>query len=277
MNQHTEIHNKFFNASCVDAKKGMLSLPAQSVDLILCDLPFGITRNQWDTVIPYDQLWEAYNHVIKPNGAILLFASQPFDKVLAYSNIKDYKYDWIWEKNKATGHLNAKIAPMRAHENILVFYKQTPEYYPQATPEEGSFDGYTYTGHKPMNKVNARKLSQEELDAPLRNYGHAHCSGNEGGSTKRLPRSVLRFPVVNNDSSEKWHPTQKPTELLQYLIKTYTKEGDLVLDNCMGSGATAIAALATDRKYVGYELDRDYYKMAAKRIKAFEQDMAVCP
>jgi site-specific DNA-methyltransferase (adenine-specific) len=238
---------KLLLGDCLDKLK---ELDDNSVDMVFCDLPYGTTRNDWDSVIELDKLWEQYNRVVKDNGAIVLTAANPFDKILAISNISNFRYDWIWEKNKATGHLNSKKVPLKAHEYVLIFYKKMPTYNPQ----------FTY-GHKPMNSVNPK----QNIPKPnkLRNYGHMENHiGNPGGSTKRYPRSVIKISVINNDNSDKWHPTQKPVELAEYFIKTYSNEGDVVLDNAMGSGSTGVACVNAKRKFVGIEMNKEYFDKA---------------
>jgi site-specific DNA-methyltransferase (adenine-specific) len=234
----------------------MSKIDNESIDMIFCDLPYGTTRNDWDVIIPLDKLWEQYNRIIKKNGAIVLTAANPFDKVLACSNIENYRYDWIWHKNKATGHLNSKKLPLKSHECVLIFYKKPPTYNPQFT-----------SGHKPMNKVSQKKgVPPPEK---LRNYGHMDIqNGNEGGSTIRFPRTVLDIPVINNDNPLKFHPTQKPVELAEYFIKTYSNENDIILDNCMGSGSTGIACLNTKRKFIGIEINEEYYNKAKNWIES---------
>ena len=236
--------NKIYNQDCL---VGMESIQDKSIDMILCDLPYGTTKNQWDSIINLDKLWEQYNRIIKDNGAIVLTAQTPFDKVLGVSNLKMLKYEWIWEKTSATGHLNAKKMPMKAHENILVFYKKLPTYNPQKT-----------TGHE--RKVSTAKHKRNSKNSS--NYGESSATTYD--STERYPRSVQIFSTDKQKSS--FHPTQKPVALFEYLIKTYTNEGDLVLDNCMGSGTTAIACINTNRNYIGFELDSGYYNLTNERI-----------
>ena len=243
---------KLYNGECLDIMSNKLA--DNSIDMIFCDLPYGTTRNKWDSIIPLDLLWKEYNRVLKTNGVVVLTASNPFDKYLAMSNISDFKYDWIWHKNKATGHLNSKKIPMKAHEYILIFYKKRPTYNPQFT-----------FGHKPMNAVKPKKNIPKPNQ--LRNYGHVNkTNGNTGGSTYRYPRTVLDIPVINNDNKKKFHPTQKPVKLVEYFIKTYSNEGDVVLDNCMGSGSTGIACINTNRKFIGIELDKEYFDKASNWI-----------
>ena len=231
------------------------TLADNSVDMVLVDLPYGTTACKWDSVIPLDKLWEQYNRICKEDGAMVLTAAQPFTTFLAASNLDNFRYEWIWEKNKATGHLNAKKMPMKCHEHVLIFYRKLPVYNPQMTD-----------GHKPMNAVSPKN----NVPAPKvkRNYNHIENHlGNPGGSTIRYPRDVLHFPVTNNDDPKKFHPTQKPIPMIEYFIKTYTNPGEVVLDNCMGSGSTCIAAENLGRKFVGIEMTEEYYKKANEWIK----------
>ena len=224
-----------------DCMELLPDIPAKSVDLILCDLPYGTTACKWDTVIPFAQLWEQYSRVIKDNGAIVLFSQPPFDKALAMSNPQMFRYEWIWEKPQGTGHLNAKKMPMKAHENILVFYKKLPTYNPQM--REG----------KPYSSTSGHTGSN--------NYGK-QCSVKticEGG---RYPLDVLKFKPDKG-----LHPTQKPVALLEYLVRTYTNPGETVLDNCMGSGSTGVACLRAGRQFIGMEKDPHYFREAKTRIE----------
>lgn len=206
------------------------------------------TNCAWDTVIDLEELWKQYKRVITPKGAILLFAQTPFDKVLGSSNLDWLRYEWIWEKTTSTGHLNAKKMPMKAHENILVFYYKLPIYNPQMT-----------TGHPPMNSYTKHRSAGEI-------YGKTLKGMSGGGSTLRYPRSVLKYPTDKQKSG--LHPTQKPVALLEYFIKTYTHAGHVVLDNCVGSGSTGVAAALAHRKFIGIELDDKYFDIAEKRITA---------
>lgn len=240
--------NIIYNEDCL-SEKGMSILPDKSVDMILCDLPYGTTQNKWDSILPLEELWNEYKRVIKDNGAIVLTAVKPFSALLITTNPKMYKYDIIWKKNKSTGFLNAKKMPLRQHEEILIFYKNIPTYNPQKT-----------NGHKPAN--NYTKHTSDGT-----NYGSTKTGITGGGQTDRYPTSVLEIKVINNDNPDKFHPTQKPVELFEWLIKTYTNENDIVLDNCIGSGTTAVACLNTNRKYIGWELDTTYYEKALERIE----------
>jgi DNA modification methylase len=234
---------KLYKGDCLEV---MNKIESNSIDMVLCDLPYGTTRNKWDSIIPLNLLWEQYNRVIKERGAIVLFAQTPFDKVLGASNLKMLKYEWIWEKDRASGHLNAKKMPMKAHENILVFYKKLPTYNPQKT-----------TGHKPSN-TSGKRLKETT------NYGKFEQIIS-GGQTDRYPRSVYKCNVVNSQHGIK-HPTEKPVKLLEMLVKTYTNENDLVLDNTMGSGSTGVACKNTNRDFIGIEMNDEYYDIACKRI-----------
>lgn len=229
---------------CLELMKG---IPDGSVDMILCDLPYGTTNNQWDSIVNLGALWTQYHRITKDSACIALFAQCPFDKVLGCSNIDMLRYEWIVEKTKATGHLNAKKMPMKAHENILIFYKKLPVYNPQFT--EGHTPVHSYVKHTTDGSC----------------YGKTKTGISGGGSTKRYPRDVVKFKWDTQKSS--CHPTQKPVALLEYLVKTYTNEGDTVLDNCMGSGSTGVACVNTDRKFIGMELDARYFEVASKRIK----------
>lgn len=233
--------NKIYNEDCLI---GMKRIPDESVDMILCDLPFGTTRNKWDCVIPLEPLWQEYKRVTKPNSAIVLFAQTPFDKILGASNIDMLKYEWIWQKESGTGFLNAKVAPLKEHENILVFYRKPPVYNPQ------------------MKQGTPYKCKQGNV---VNNYDSAHMNDvviteNKG---ERYPTTILRFAR----DREKLHPTQKPVDLLRYLILTYANSGEVILDNTIGSGSTAIACLREGRKFIGFEKDEKYFQTAQERIK----------
>ena len=220
----------------------------QSVDLLLTDFPYGTlnkARNQWDRVFDYDKFWEHVNIICKPNAAIVSTAAQPFTSVLISTNYTDFKYCLVWEKSKATGYLNAKKQPMRAHEDIVVFYKKQPTYNPQ------------FTLGKPYDKGKALRDATQ--------YGEqtkaVHVKDTEG---KRYPRSVLYFKTAEDEG--KLHPTQKPIALYEYLVKTYSNEGDTVLDPCMGSGTTGIACMNTNRHFIGIESNTDYFTVAEERL-----------
>lgn len=228
----------------------MKRIDDKSIDCIICDLPYGQTsRNKWDTVIPFESLWESYERIIKDNGAIILFANGMFTADLMQSNRKLWKYNLIWEKTQPTGFLNAKKMPMRSHEDICVFYKKLPTYNPQKTT------GHTRKVSKAEHKVNCKETTD---------YGEYGLSTYD--STERYPKSVWTFAKDIQKSA--LHPTQKPVALIEYLIRTYTNEGDLLLDNCIGSGTTAVAAINTNRNYIGFEMDKGYFDIANNRVSA---------
>ena len=235
--------NKIYNEECLE---GMKKIPDKSVDMILCDLPYGTTACKWDEIIPLEPLWEQYNRVIKDNGAIVLTASQPFSSKLVASNFKGFKHEWIWEKERGTGFQVAKYRPMQKHEHILVFTRkgEKVKYYPIKTKLK-----------KPLKSRSAGTASGSNPLAKVNNYEITY--------TDKHPLSILKF---SRDNANRVHPTQKPVALFEYLIKTYTNEGETVLDNCMGSGTTAIAAINTNRNYIGFELDEEYYNLANERI-----------
>ncbi len=201
--------------------------------MVLADPPYGITRNAWDRELDLQRLWPELCRVAKPSAAIVLCAAPPFDKRLAVSNLASYRYDWVWEKSNATGHLNAKRQPLRAHEYLLVFYREPPTYNPQKT-----------TGHKPVNSFYTRHSGS--------NYGAAAAYRSGGGATDRYPRSVLRF--ASDKQKDSRHSTQKPLALMRYMVRTYTNDGDTVLDFCAGSGTTGRACEAEGRRFIGIEL-----------------------
>lgn len=232
-----------------DAFIGMEKLPDKSVDMILTDLPYGTTQNKWDSILPLDRLWEAYERIIKDNGVIVLTAQPPFDKVLAASNLKLFRYEWIWAKTHSTGFLNANKMPLKAHENILVFYKKLPKYFPQKTE-----------GHDPVHYYRKRT-------ADGNNYGKTRQGIEGGGSTMRFPLDILVF----SKDTPKLHPTQKPVALFEYLIRTYTEPGDVVLDCCMGSGTTAVACTRLERSWIGFEKEGLYVDMTRERLISEKQ------
>ena len=239
---------------CGDCLEVMKELPDKSIDMILCDLPYGTTACAWDTIIPFEPLWEQYERIIKDNGAIVLTASQPFTSVLATSNLKLFKYEWIWEKDKPSNFALANKQPMKYHENILVFYKKQSKYNKQIT-----------TGHKPMNGQ-ASYGRTSNLSVPDIKVKEKF----KGGKTTRNPSSIQKFNTPKHNSKDKsgYHPTQKPLEMFEYLIKTYTNKNDLVLDNCIGSGTTAMACINTGRNFIGIEIEEKYVKIARKLIEA---------
>ena len=240
--------NKIYNEDCLE---GMKRIPDKFVDMILCDLPYGTTACKWDIVIPFEPLWEQYNRIMKDNGAIVLFGNEPFTSMLICSNLKGFKYRWDWNKKIPSGMGYAKYRPMQQTEDISVFTKngEKTKYNPQMTKRDKSI-----------------KSGGNTIQAGA--YSGFKCIG-EGKEYKKTyeyknPVTLVEFDKVRKGAI---HPTQKPIALCEYLIKTYTNEGELVLDNCIGSGTTAVAAINTQRNYIGFELDKDYFDIANKRIE----------
>lgn len=238
-----------------DCLQLMDNIADKSVDMILCDLPYGVTaKNKWDIVIPFEPLWEQYKRIIRDNGCIALFADGMFMSNLMQSNKKMWRYNLVWDKELTSGFLNANKMPLRSHEEICIFYKKLPTYNPQ------------FTEGQPLHGM-GKKFSQEKNKN--NNYGDFNSCNNPSakreGDTKKYPKSIVKF--VRPASCIMIHPTQKPVELLEYLIKTYTNENDLVLDNCMGSGSTGVAAKNLNRKFIGIELDENYFNIAKERIE----------
>lgn len=231
-----------------DCLERMKEIPDGSVDMVLTDPPYGTTACKWDSIIPLEPMWEQLKRIIKPNGAIVMTASQPFTSVLISSNIKEFKYDWTWRKPKGTGHLNAKKQPMRDKEDICVFYAKQCTYNPQMT------SGTPYKDKAGKNHASTSSMTDC--------YG-AYTNKREDNNGTRYPKQVIDFPVVERGNL---HPTQKPAPLMEYLIKTYTNENETVLDFTMGSGTTGVAAKNLNRKFIGIELDQVYFEIAKQRI-----------
>lgn len=235
-----------------DCLELMKDIPDGSVDMVLADLPYGTTACKWDACIPFEPLWEQYRRIAKPGGAIVLFGSEPFSTALRHSNIKEFRYDWIWEKEQGANFMLCKYQPYKVHEVISVFCRERPIYNPQMEP------GTPYKSS--------------------RGGTSGDTTGNVGkkqtvNSGTRYPRSVLRFHTEKARGKPHCHPTQKPVAMLEYLIRTYTNEGETVLDNVMGSGSTGVACVKTGRSFIGMELDSGYFETACKRI--FEAEEAV--
>lgn len=230
---------QLFHGDCLQV---LPTLEAGSVDMVLCDLPYGLTRLKWDSAIPLEPLWEQYKRLIKPNGAIVLFGSQPFTSALVMSNPEWFRYEWIWEKSTGTGFLAANRTPLKCHENILVFSQSPAPYSPQM--------------RRAANKTTKRSANSSHYSA------HERATTNNKG--KAYPRSII-YTIKELGTV---HPTQKPVDLLAYLIRTYTNKGDTVLDNCMGSGSTGVACVLEGRSFVGIENDTEYgyFEIAQKRI-----------
>ena len=236
--------NKIYKQDCLI---GMQQIPDKSIDMILCDLPYGMTGLKWDSVIPLDKLWEQYERIIKDNGVIALTASQPFTSKLGASNLKKLKYSLIWEKENGTNFLNVKKMPFKVHEDILIFYKGKSTYNPQM--KEGTPYRRTHTIEQIVQGGKWARHSGLPVDFDTKNNG------------TRYPRSVLKFKTEKG-----LHPSQKPLALFEWLIKTYSNEGETILDNCMGSGTTAIACINTNRNYIGFENDDKHFRTATERV-----------
>lgn len=237
---------ELINGDCQTLMRGIFD---ESIDMIFCDLPYGTTACKWDAIIPFDLMWEQYERIIKPDGVIVLTASQPFTAALIMSNPKLFKYEWIWQKTHPKGHLNAKKQPMRAHESVLVFYKELGTYNPQKTQ-----------GH--ARKVARTSYVKEHTGDSV--YGREERNTNYD-STERYPLSVQVFP--NADLTNVLHPTEKPVSLVEYMIRTYTNDGEMVLDNCAGSGTTGIACMNAKRNCMLIEKDQQYYEIAKQRLQ----------
>ena len=238
-----------------DCLELMKTIPDNSVDLILCDLPYGVTACEWDSVIPFAPLWEQYNRVAKENAPVVLFSVQPFTTKLIQSNLKQFRYCWYWEKNNRTGAPFAKVQPMRCIEDICVFYKHKPLYNPQGVVE--------------LKKPRQRRERQEGGESVYRSKTLRKAYTQK---YTNYPSHLLRFANEATSNKARFHPTQKPVALLEYLIKTYTDEGATVLDNCMGSGSTGVACVNTNRNFIGMELHKPYFEIAKTRIYTAQSD-----
>lgn len=239
---------------CGDCLELMNDIPNNSIDMILCDLPYGTTACKWDTIIPFEPLWEQYNRIIKDNGAIVLFGSEPFSTELRHSNLKMFKYDWVWDKGSGLGFFDCEFRPLKSHEIISVFSK-----------------GGCSNGSKPAMKYNPQGVIRKQVlknSKKCSDLFHSNTEKEFVSKGSNYPKSILS---VTKDKSKSLHPTQKPVELLEYLIKTYTNEGDVVLDNCMGSGSTCVACVNTGRHYIGFEKEPKYFDIAWQRLDEAEE------
>ena len=245
--------SKLLQGDCLELMK---DIPDKSIDMILCDLPYGVTQNKKDIIIPFDKLWKHYERIIKDNGAILLFGQGTFYVDLVNSNRKLFRYDLVWDKQLISGFLNAKRMPLRQHEQIAVFYKKLPTYNPQ------------FTQGKPLH---SKGVSYKNKEHTNQNYGEFHMTDDSrAGSTEKYPTSILSFSKPHPSIAK--HRTEKPVELLEYLIKTYTNEGEIVVDNCMGSGSTCVACVNTNRNFIGIEIEEKYFDIAKERIEKVTKD-----
>lgn len=238
---------ELLHGDCLELLK---DIPDGSIDMILADLPYGTTACKWDTIIPFDLLWEQYERVIKDNGAIVLTASQPFASSMVMSNPKLFKYEWVWRKSRPSNPFLAKKQPLRYHENVLVFYKKQPTYNPVMKKGEKNHATKGFT-----SKHNIQNVQYQ---------------WNSNTGDLKYPSSVI--DIKSTDSTSNLHPTQKPVPLMEYLIKTYTNAGETVLDNCMGSGTTGVACVNTGRNFIGMELEQEYFDIASKRIADVQEE-----
>ena len=244
------MNGKILQGECLELMK---KIPDGKIDMILCDLPYGTTACKWDSIIPFDQLWEQYHRIIKPNGAIVLTASQPFTSSLIMSNIKNFRHEWIWKKNRGSNFALLKYQPFKEHESVCVFGKNTVNYYP--IKEERSESGKSRCGYSFNNIVTSEVINNKTF------Y-------NQEGERRTLDKDLRNPSSVQTFNTEVGlHPTQKPVSLFEYLIKTYSQEGEIVLDNCAGSFTTAIACINTNRKYICMEKDETYFNIGKERIE----------
>lgn len=248
-----QLLNKVIYGDCLEEMK---DIEDKSVDMILCDLPYGTTKNKWDSIIPLDKLWEQYERIIKDNGAIVLFAIEPFATSLRASNLDKYKHEWIWNKEVGGNFIQAKNHPLRVHENVLVFSKGKVNYYPQMTDAD-------IKKNRPVREVKQK----------VGNYGKVsqgvYKTSKDYNSKKRYPKSIITYNGRSKEcnNSKRLHPTQKPVDLGRYLIRTYTNEGETILDNTCGSGSFLVAALLENRNFIGIEKEWEYCEIANKRIE----------
>ena len=238
----------------------MNKIADKSVDMILCDLPYECTVSEWDSIIPFDKLWEQYNRIIKDNCVICLFSTQPFTTKLIASNVENFKYEWIWHKSHGGNFALAKSRPLKEHENIEIFCNGTARYFPIKEERHGS-------GKQTSKYFKKSNVSKSDV------YGIDNESVRKNFGELRYPSSVQYFNSVSNTNGKRLHPTQKPTDLLEYLIKTYTLENETVLDNCMGSGSTGVACINTKRNFIGIEKDDKYFEIAKDRIKKVKESL----
>jgi site-specific DNA-methyltransferase (adenine-specific) len=252
--------NRIYNMDCLE---GMKDIPDKSIDMILCDLPYGSTKCKWDIVIPFDKLWEQYKRIIKDYKAIVLTSSQPFTTTLINSNMEWFKYCWVWEKTKAGNFIQAKNMPLKLHEDICVFSNGVVIHKGQSKKRMI----YNPQGVQEVNK----EWHRPQVYDSEHNFKRPSHKTDRKITQEGFPSSVLKFGSVHNPP----HPTQKPVELFEYLIKTYTNEGETVLDNCMGSGTTAIACINTNRNFIGFELSSEYCKIAEERIRNLNKQVSL--
>ena len=237
-----------YNEDCLE---GMKQIPDGTIDAVICDLPYGTTHNTWDVLIPFGELWKEYHRIAKPTAPFIMFGSEPFSSVMRMSNLKEYRYDWIWQKSQGADFLNVKRRPLKNFETISVFCRKRAQYNPQ--------------GLRPCHRV---KDNTSKFGNNSREWNHADSYVQE---YENYPQAIIKY----DDDPDSWHPTQKPVDLLRYLVLTYTNEGDTVLDNCMGSGTTAIACIKERRHFIGFELSKEYFDKAVRRIKAEQAQLTL--
>lgn len=242
---------QLYHADCFDV---FPSIADKSVDAIIADLPYGTTACKWDSILPLDELWKEYNRVIKDAGVIVLFASQPFTTKLISSNLKYYRYNWVWNKMFGSNFANVNSMPLKFHEDICVFYRKKPTYNKQVVKRDVAIDAINWKNDKKQSDVNFKGMKNPQATSKLYNY--------------KNPTSILEFSSVAGEcnNTKRVHPTQKPIDLMEYLIKTYTNENQVVLDNTMGSGTTGVACLNTSRRFIGIEKEKEYFDIAVRRI-----------
>lgn len=260
--------NKIYNEDCLE---GMKKIDDESIDMILCDLPYGTTKCKWDSILDFKLLWEQYERIIKKDGAIVLTASQPFTSELIHSNLNLFKYCWYWEKNKCGNFMTAKYKPLKYIEDIAVFG------FGAVNTKGGKGGGKTtrpYMKYNPQGMISSNNIITRKKSLPTDGVNRWNKLSNETFTSNgsNYPKDKIYFDAVTYNN--RLHPTQKPVELFEYLIKTYTNEGEIVLDNCMGSGTTAVACLNTNRNYIGFELDTKYYNIANQRINKLYNNIA---
>lgn len=245
--------NQIVQGDCLEVMK---DIPDESIDMILCDPPYGKTKMKWDSIIPFAPMWGQYDRIIKTNGVVVLFGVEPFSSKLRLSNLDLYKYDWVWEKDKPTNFARSNKEPMKYHENIMIFYKKQPTFNKQliSRSEGGKLRTKTGVNHNNRKIQGSDKTYSGKTQITFYN------------ENLKNPSTIIYFNTGRRQ--DLIHPTQKPTELFEYLIKTYTNEGEIVLDNCIGSGTTAVACINTNRNFIGIELDEEYYKIATERIES---------
>ena len=249
----------------------MQRIPDKSIDMILCDLPYGTTACKWDTIIPFEPLWEQYQRIAKPNAAIVLFCIEPFTSALVMSNVKEFREKLTWEKHKPSNIGNAKYMHLKYSEDIIVFAHKKSTYNPQMQPRTSDRVRQAQKGNSKQWRTNRKETGEVSFATQYQPRDWKSFDADW-----KYPSNIIKIPAVVSNSKEKCdHPTQKPVALLEYLIKTYSNEGDTILDNCMGSGSTGVACVNTKRSFIGIELNEEYFKIAEKRIKETRQQLKI--